>query len=57
MNLKRYSLLTIMKPRLSEKKYRELCREIEWREEQKYLNELKKKQEVQDETIQEEITL
>ena len=45
-----YSLLAIMRTKISEKKYRELCREIEWREEQKYLADLKKQQQaVQDE--------
>lgn len=40
MDLKNYSLLEIIRPRLSEKTYRELYREIEWREQQKMLKRL-----------------
>lgn len=39
-----YSLLAAIKPRISEKKYKELCREIEWREQQKVLQKLRKAQ-------------
>ena len=46
----KYSLLEAIKPKISEKKYRELLREIEWKEHQKYLEQLKKEQQI-DESV------
>lgn len=51
MDLKNYSLLEIIRPRLSEKTYRELYREIEWREEQKELKKKKLAEEVKYEDL------
>lgn len=42
---RKYSLLEAVRPQISEKKYKELCREIEWREQQKMLENMRKKQE------------
>ena len=44
MGRSKYSLLEAIRPRISEKKYKELCREIEWREQQKVLKKLREAQ-------------
>lgn len=44
MDRSKYSLLDAIRPRISEKKYKELCREIEWREQQKILQKLREAQ-------------
>lgn len=55
MNRSKYSLLEAIRPRISEKKYKELCREIEWREQQKMLKRLYLKKKLAEELENDDI--
>jgi hypothetical protein len=42
MKLEKYSLLMAIKPQLSERKFRELCRQIEFKERMRELEKIRK---------------